>query len=74
MINCASEQLALALSNFQYYNFDLSALFQHHVMKRWSHAQFEHRLIVLSFTLLTVRDISFRTQSAAAATKMNPHC
>ena len=24
----------------------------------WSHAQFEHRLIVLSFTLLTVRNIS----------------
>ena len=48
---------------------NMSALFQ--VQER---AQFERRFIVLSFTLLTVRDISFTSQPPSAAIQLIDYC
>ena len=41
------------------------------MLKLWSHAQFEQKLIVLVFTLLTACDISSVSQPLTTVTQMN---
>ena len=56
-----------SISNLKAYLFD-------HMRKLWSRGQFEYRLIVLPFTLLTIRDVSSETLPPAAVTQLNNYC